>query len=219
MRAIGIDEIKTQLKAIADKASKQSLEEAQAEFHLAVQAARQETQEFKMFLIIQQQRTDTRVTRVLESAVEKQNLMGGLEQKIGQIEDQINVLKRQKANTLQNKMAEALRTKVESQIIKEVVKPVVAPKQPDYDVTAELNTKFTEQYNRMRLKVDEIELRQRQVINKVGGIDYKSGSNKTEVQQVQDDLKSLSRDVGRDVQDLRKAISELSKKFDEKIRR
>ncbi len=71
----------------------------------------------------------------------------------------------------------------------------------------------------MRLKVDEIELRQRQVINKVGGIDYKSGSNKTEVQQVQDDLKSLSRDVGRDVQDLRKAISELSKKFDEKIRR
>ena len=71
----------------------------------------------------------------------------------------------------------------------------------------------------MRLKVDEIELRQRQVINKVGGIDYKSGSNKTEVQQVQDDLKSLRRDVGRDVQDLRKAIGELSKKFDEKIRR
>ncbi len=71
----------------------------------------------------------------------------------------------------------------------------------------------------MRLKVDEIELRQRQVINKVGGIDYKSGSNKTEVQQVQDDIKSLRRDVGRDVQDLRKAISELSKKFDEKIRR
>ncbi len=74
-----------------------------------------------MFLIIQQQRTDTRVTRVLESAVEKQNLMGGLEQKIGQIEDQINVLKRQKANTLQNKMAEALQTKVEQQIIKQVV--------------------------------------------------------------------------------------------------
>lgn len=96
MRQIGIEDVRNQLKFLPEKATKVQVDEIQSDLQDALARVKQEATDLKSLLITQQQRSDTRITRVLENAVEKQALLEVLKVQINKIEDQLTASTRRK---------------------------------------------------------------------------------------------------------------------------